>query len=734
MRYTLVLFLSIVQFIVKGQENIPIDTWRSHFSYNKVLQVYAFDERVYAVSENGLFYYDKSDGSVNTISKMDGLSEDNISALGYDTSNELLLIGYASGNLEVLNQNEIIFFDLNSNSQVLGSKRVNHFYVSNNRAYVSTDYGLLNFDLSKLEVAETYRQLGAGAEQIKVNQSVTFGDSLYLATEKGILSANLTNGSNLLDPVSYSRTLENQNIDFITNYNNGIMSAVNNEGLYTYTNGDWIQMPVYSNREILSLRTESSDIVIVGNNRVYTINQNLKLDSISSSLINVPSQADIFQGDLFIGDNENGLVTDISGEITNILPSGPNTNSAWSFFTREDELLVSSGGFNSSDLPQGNNFGYNNFKNGQWQSNPIDSFYDITDITYFDDTQAYYLASYGFGVLRIFPSGETELFNDLNATLTKVSADDNSIYITSLAKSNEGLWVANYGGTQGLHLFNGNTWQSISLPTSRIIKLVNSTNYIWMIVDPNYGGGILVYDKSTGEIRYLTDASGNGGLPSKTVNTLAIDNEGLVWVGTDGGISTLSQNQNLITGTVDAVVPIFENRLLLRNEQILSIKVDAGNRKWIGTNNGVWLFDKNVSYQLNYFNTENSPLPSNAINQIDIIPFTGEVFFGTPEGIVSYRAEATDVIDANDNVKIFPNPITSDYTGAVGISGLAENVIVKITDASGRLVWNTRSVGGTATWDALDYNGRRAATGIYFVFSAGDDGEETFVGKIAVVN
>jgi len=52
---------------------------------------------------------------------------------------------------------------------------------------------------------------------------------------------------------------------------------------------------------------------------------------------------------------------------------------------------------------------------------------------------------------------------------------------------------------------------------------------------------------------------------------------------------------------------------------------------------------------------------------------------------------------------------------------------------SGKLIWQTQANGGTATWNVRDYNGRRASTEMYLIFSATQDGSESFVGKIAVI-
>ena len=65
---------------------------------------------------------------------------------------------------------------------------------------------------------------------------------------------------------------------------------------------------------------------------------------------------------------------------------------------------------------------------------------------------------------------------------------------------------------------------------------------------------------------------------------------------------------------------------------------------------------------------------------------------------------------------------------------MVSGAVVKITDVSGKLIFQTKAEGGTATWDVLDYSGRRASTGIYLVFSTSPDGGESFIGKIAVIN
>ena len=186
-------------------------------------------------------------------------------------------------------------------------------------------------------------------------------------------------------------------------------------------------------------------------------------------------------------------------------------------------------------------------------------------------------------------------------------------------------------------------------------------------------------------------------------------------------------------GNVNATRPIYDNRFLLRDENITAMAVDGGNRKWIGSENGVWLFDPLGEKLVYNFTTDNSPLLSNRIQCIGINPTSGEVFFGTEKGLASFRSDATAGNLNFENVKIFPNPVTSEFNGLVAIEGLSTDSTIKITDVAGRLVWQAMANGGTASWNIRDANGKRVETGIYLVFSTSAGGADKNVGKIAIV-
>jgi hypothetical protein len=74
------------------------------------------------------------------------------------------------------------------------------------------------------------------------------------------------------------------------------------------------------------------------------------------------------------------------------------------------------------------------------------------------------------------------------------------------------------------------------------------------------------------------------------------------------------------------------------------------------------------------------------------------------------------------------------YNGQIAIKGLPENSIVKITELNGRLVYQTRSLGGQAIWNGRDYKGRKAASGIYIVIASDDLQQQKAVTRIVFIS
>ncbi|MBW3544373.1 MAG: transcriptional regulator, partial [Bacteroidetes bacterium] len=107
-----------------AQADIPVGSWRTHFSYTQVHEVALAGDRVYAASENGFFYYDKPSQEIFVLGPLQGFSDVDVSALAWQPGQNRLLIGYRSGNINLLQEGSVTNISTISNTQFSSSKTI----------------------------------------------------------------------------------------------------------------------------------------------------------------------------------------------------------------------------------------------------------------------------------------------------------------------------------------------------------------------------------------------------------------------------------------------------------------------------------------------------------------------------------------------------------------------------------------------------------------------------------
>jgi hypothetical protein len=111
-------------------------------------------------------------------------------------------------------------------------------------------------------------------------------------------------------------------------------------------------------------------------------------------------------------------------------------------------------------------------------------------------------------------------------------------------------------------------------------------------------------------------------------------------------------------------------------------------------------------------------------------PATGEVFISTFNGICSFRGAATEAGASVSGVLVFPNPVPPSYSGTIAIRGVPDKAWVSITEADGRLVYRTRSLGGQAVWNGRNYKGEKVSSGAYLVLISDETNRPKMAAKI----
>ena len=370
---------------------------------------------------------------------------------------------------------------------------------------------------------------------------------------------------------------------------------------------------------------------------------------------------------------------------------------------------------------------------------------DVRDVLHVkgDDNNGRIYAATSTGLL-VIDDGEYLLYDSTNSPLRGKFGNRNFSIVSDLSIDEDGsVWVLNYNpiaGGKPLHRLNTDgSWESFAPPSGGGLFTSSLTDLSGQLWIADQGSGLIVKTLDNQFIQLNTSA-GSGNLPNANVQCMALDNNGVLWVGTEEGVAVFDCPEQVAddpsckeSRQIRATLGEY-TEFLFETDVVTAIAVDGANRKWVGTENGVWLISETGEEEVYRFTPENSPLPSSNIIDIGILQNTGEVFIATDLGMVSFFGDATQGEENHSNVEIYPNPIRPEYAGPVSISGLVENAWVKITDLSGQLIYEGQALGGKFTWNASDYNEVRGKTGVYLVFSSNSDGTEKYVGKVVLIN
>tara|TARA_B110000003_G_C16644670_1_gene531549 strand:+ start:31 stop:2238 length:2208 start_codon:yes stop_codon:yes gene_type:complete len=732
------LIILLIPLVVEAQ-NVSIGSWKDYQSYSSATYIAESKDKIFCVASEGLFYLDKEMYTINRLSKISGLSDVGVKQIAYSKNLDITIITYQNCNIDLLKDNTIINISDVKRKEITGIKSINNITILSKTAYLSTSFGLILVDLEKEEIKDTY-QVGENNNIHAINGCAIKGDSIIIASSNGIYIAN-RNEQNLADASRWKKLTE---YDGRSTYDNIISSDLN---IYADTSKE-INSISYNN----SLYTSTTDSLIIiksqNNDTLYLTHPECK--NIRYSLVDN-------NNNIWVADSISGLLKFENFEYEgNYTADGPISNNIYSLELLEEKLYQCHGGHS--------NFGTNSLiKNGvsikdkydEWVNYDYDKLgnaIDILEVAVKNGVE--YYASWYHGIPKMSNGKLIRRFNHqtTNGVLDTAYYSTNRIRISDLKFDNDGnLWGVSSEVNNPLFVKNNDDeWFSFTMNQNQESLfcddlLIDSYNQKWGILAR--GKGIFVYthnntieDSSDDQYKFLNTEIGSGNLPSLQTYSIAEDLNGEIWVGTDMGIGIFYNPNYIFTNSdYDAQQVIIQDgdygQYLLSEEKIKCIVVDGANRKWIGTEkSGVFLLSYDGSDEILHFTAENSPLFSNNIVDLAINNESGEVFFGTEKGTISYRSDATTGAIVQKETHVFPNPVRQSYIGPIAIKGLVNNANVKIVDISNNLVFETYAKGGQALWSGNNRNGERASSGVYIVFSTDISGTEKAVSKILFVN
>lgn len=779
-----VYFLFIATSFLSAQ---GIGSWRTYLPFYDVTDIAETPNKVFGLASGSLFSYSPDDQEVKKYGKQDGLNGVEIQFMAYSGEADALLVVYKDCNVDILTNKDIYNFTGIITADNIEDKSINGVDVQGKMAYISTSFGIVVLDLEKKESPDSYKIGNVLSTCVKDNYIYT---ATFSGIRRGLLSKNLASKDNWEDYWPAIDDLQTWNLHRILSFKDALIFQQNGGGIFykTETSSGVLSYEGFKNTKLIGEQL----IGIAGSSVFVWSSLDEKTEIKDLSVSDISSQK---QKKYWIGQNKEGFgAIEMQADkgaytslLSNITFNGPMNNRSFTLRFQNNKLLVT-GGRSGNEI-----FNYPGtfmvLENGVWQNfdkeeieaQVREKYPEIPDYECRDLTEAiedparpgrYYVSSNGEG-LYVFEDGKLETLYNLNNSPLVSVLNESAEPDEALRKYQRYHYIWTFGmdfdKENNLHVslsrVNGpvqilsaqKTWanvpyQNLGLYDTPIRSLIITKKQQKWINFLRSGRLLLIEDNNTPFdfsddktlliTGSLTDQKGES-FAYGNVRSIVEDQKGAIWIGTERGPAIFYNPTNAIQNPNNfyctrPILPYNDGSdngfYLLETEQINAVAVDGANRKWLGTErSGVYLVSENGMEMIANFTEENSPLPSNTIFSIAVDSHTGEVFFATDKGLVSYMGDASMGKSDYDEVRAYPNPVRPEYQDVVTVTNLVKDSNVKITDTRGNLIYQGTSKGGMFTWKCVDNKGERVKTGVYLVYAATPDGSEGVVSKIMVV-
>lgn len=774
------IFFTLFSILFLSAQNTSL-LWEGHFSYLNIKDVVSSQEKIYAASENAVFSYDLLTKELEEISTIHGLSGETISTIHYSQNFSLLLIGYENGLVEIYNDatKEVttVVDILDKITIPPNSKKVNHFSELNNYVYVSADYGISVYDLSRLEFGDTYF-IGNGGSQIQVNQTTIFNGYIYAACEdNGAIKRGLLSSSNLIDFQEWEQ-ISTGNYNGVEAVADKLYCTSTNRRIYEINGTTLNQLAIYPSQP-LDLKSSNNQLVVTTQNNVYVYDASfiqLANPILTSEFNTTFTSATVTQEGIYIGTKNFGILETMQIDVSTFLeihPDGPIRNNVFSITSGFDNVWVTYGDYTTYYNPGPFIMeGVSRLFEENWNNIPYDDVFGLRNLNTISinplNPQQVFISSFHDGMLEINNGIPTQRFDDTNSGLESLvlanSPNYKSIRVSGAEFDQNGvLWSISSLVDSPLKSYdpNSNLWRSFdftplipdgfdNLGFNEIAITDSGTVFV-----ASFTFGVVGFNENGGNNLLNNVSDGDGNLPTPSVRSLAMDKSGQLWIGTDIGLRVLYNTSGFFSDdnlTTDEIV-ILDNGIpkeLLQDQYISDIKVDGSNNKWIATiGAGLFYFSPDGQQTIYHFTKDNSPLPSNNVNEVSIDDANGVIYMGTDKGLVSFKSGGSAPTEELADAYVYPNPVRPGFniaTEKVKIKDITDNVNIKITDIEGNLVaeaqsrtnsryrgYNLEIDGGTAYWNGKNMANNTVASGVYLVMISDMETLETKVLKLMII-
>lgn len=764
------------------------DEWTGHFSYFNVKDVVSSSTKVYVAVENVLYTYDPVSDTIDTITTVQGLSGELISTLMYSETYQLVIVGYENGLLEIYDEVEEEVFRiidiLDKPTIPPENKRINHLNEFENLVFISTDFGISVYDLERLEFGDTYF-IGNQGIQVRVRQTEVFNGFIYAASlDNAGLRRAPVDSDDLVDFAEWTQIVPG-NFVGIERFNDRLYTVRLNKEIYEVQGANINLLDSYN---LLPIKLQSSNnrLLVTTENEVFVYEDGFILTNTyirNNNLYEGFTGSAVVGNNLFIGTQESGLINnDLSSAFPDesLIPTGILRNNVFSITASQGDVWASYGDYSLTYNPAPRRmYGLSRLRDAIWNNIQYDSIelavgkrvdnLNIASINPNNRDQVF-ISSFQSGLLELNGLQPMIVYDQTNSGLESLFIPSAPSFVSVRVSGNTFdtnglLWTITSKIDSPLKSYNPDSGQWTSYEFTSIIPsgLDDESGFSEIVIGPDgtkwIGGlenGLIGFNETGGQvqIRSIFDEE-VANLPSTGVWSIAVDKRNQVWIGGNKGLRVLFNTGNFFDAPTVTTQPIIilEDGIpkeLLEQQFISDIIVDGGNNKWVSTiGAGVFYFTPDGQETIYHFTKDNSPLPSNNINRMDLDESTGELYIATDKGVVSFSAGGSQPQNDLADVFVYPNPVRPGFDmeeKKIKIQDISDNCNIKITDIAGNLVaeaetntnrrfngYNLEIEGGTALWNGKNLVNNTVASGVYLVMISDLDTFETKVLKLMIV-
>jgi ligand-binding sensor domain-containing protein len=711
--------------------------WQSHTNMREVVDFVSVGSDLWAATTGGLLHWQSGDSVFEKITNTEGLDVNSTTAIGKDERGHIWL-GLDDG---LINVYDPVSQTVSRIDDYRGFQ-VKAFLAQSDSMLIALNVGVSLYLINRREVKETYKSLGSLPPQTAVQNLFIRGRELWVATVDGIARTSL-DFANLLAPQSWTNYYSAHGLPSVDvrafAAHGGNFYAATALGVVKWTGTTWINISGnIGDLNILDLATAADGTLYAAT--LFRVARMASEGEWSLVATQRPLNSKVLvteAGTVWVGTEDVGFLEYQTADNSWIVhePDGPGSNNFTSLALDAEGNLWCT----STDR------GISIFNGQRWRN------YNQTNGAFWNDYRSVWIdqaqpntrwfGTWGRGIVRA--TGDLDnlqfvKYDTANGFLANARSAPLDYVVATFVKQDmrNTLWITNFDATNGSPIAfldtdgrTGHFSTNDGLRSMLVTAIeIDNANRVWVASD---NAGVSVIDHNNTLFDRTDDRQGqeldnDDGLASVRVTSLAEDQDGIMWIGTDQGLNSWFPRPEPVSSHFGLI-----------SDDIRVVRVDPQNNKWIGTSAGISVLSGKDNFSLSEFTIQNSPLVSNSITSFAFNENTGEVYIGTTNGLSVYRSPFVAPRTDFSQLKGYPNPLLLGRDGGTfRITNLTKLAQVKIFDEIGRLVraYGQDDIpGGFVVWDGKNEDGNIVGSGIYLIVAYNDEGQSA-VGKVAVIS